>query len=65
MTKSELTDAMAPRGELTKAWAELVVNGVFDVMAEAPQRGEGIEIRGFGSFKVLRHETPTPTGMLA
>src|SRR5580700_6517563 len=52
MTKSELIDAMAARGELTKARAELVVNCVFDAMTESLQRGEGIEIRGFGSFTV-------------
>lgn len=52
MTKSELIDAIAARGELTKARAELVVNCVFDAMTEALQRGEGIEIRGFGSFTV-------------
>jgi integration host factor subunit beta len=50
MTKSELIDAIAGRGELTKARAELVVNTVFDAMIEALERGEGIEIRGFGSF---------------
>lgn len=49
MTKSELIDAIAGRGELTKARAELVVNTVFDAMIEALERGEGIEIRGFGS----------------
>jgi integration host factor subunit beta len=52
MTKSELIDAMATRSELTKARAELVVNCVFDAMTEALERGEGIEIRGFGSFTV-------------
>jgi integration host factor subunit beta len=52
MTKSELIDALAARSELTKARAELVVNCVFDAMTESLQRGEGIEIRGFGSFTV-------------
>jgi integration host factor subunit beta len=52
MTKSELIDAIAGRGELTKARAELVVNCVFDAMTQALQRGDGIEIRGFGSFTV-------------
>ena len=52
MTKSELIDALAARSNLTKARAELVVNCVFDAMTEALQRGEGIEIRGFGSFTV-------------
>jgi integration host factor subunit beta len=52
MTKSELIDAIAGRGELTKARAELVVNCVFDAMTEALQGGDGIEIRGFGSFTI-------------
>lgn len=52
MTKSEMIDAIAARAELTKARAELVVNCVFDTMTEALQKGEGIEIRGFGSFTV-------------
>ena len=52
MTKSELIDAVAARGELTKARAELVVNCVFDTMIEAMRQGEGIEIRGFGSLTV-------------
>ena len=52
MTKSELSDAMAARANLTKARAELVVNCIFDAMTEALERGEGIEIRGFGSFTV-------------
>jgi integration host factor subunit beta len=50
MTKSELIDAIAGRGELTKARSELVVNTVFDAMIQALEQGEGIEIRGFGSF---------------
>jgi integration host factor subunit beta len=53
MTKSELIDALAARRtDLTKARAELVVNCVFDAMTEALQKGDGIEIRGFGSFTV-------------
>src|SRR3954468_16844942 len=52
MTKSELIDAMAARSQLTKAHAELVVNCVFEAMTEALQKGEGIEIRGLGSFTV-------------
>jgi integration host factor subunit beta len=52
MTKSEMIDAIAARAELTKARAETVVNCVFDTMTEALQKGDGIEIRGFGSFTV-------------
>ena len=56
MTKSELIDAMAARSQLTKARAELVVNCVFEAMTEALQRGEGIEIRGFGSFEIRHYK---------
>jgi integration host factor subunit beta len=52
MTKSELIDALAERSNLTKARAELVVNCVFEAMTQSLERGEGIEIRGFGSFTV-------------
>lgn len=57
MTKSELIDALAARADLTKARAEVVVNCIFDAMAEALQRGEGIEIRGFGSFTVRPYKS--------
>lgn len=52
MTKSELVEAIAARANLTKSRAELVVNCVFNSMVESLQQGEGIEIRGFGSFTV-------------
>jgi integration host factor subunit beta len=54
MTKSELIEAIAARGEMTKARSEAVVNCVFDAMMAALQEGDGIEIRGFGSMTV-RH----------
>jgi integration host factor subunit beta len=57
MTKSELIDAIAGRGQLTKARAETVVNCVFDALTEALERGEGIEIRGFGSFTVRPYKS--------
>jgi len=56
MTKSELIDMIAARANLTKARAELVVNCVFDTMTDALRKGEGIEIRGFGSFTVRSYE---------
>ena len=52
MTKSELIDAVARRTKITKSRAELVVNCIFETMTTALQNGEGIEIRGFGSFTV-------------
>jgi integration host factor subunit beta len=57
MTKSELIEVIAERTKITKSRAELVVNCIFETMAEALQRGDGIEIRGFGSF-TIRHYKP-------
>jgi integration host factor subunit beta len=52
MTKSELAATLVEKRGLSLKVAELVVNTIFDSMAEAMQRGERIEIRGFGSFVV-------------
>lgn len=57
MTKSELVEAIAGRAELSKARAELVVDCVFDAMTNALLRGEGVEIRGFGSMKARAHKS--------
>ncbi len=54
MTKSQLIDAVAQRSSITKSRAEQVVNCVFEAMTQALEAGDGIEIRGFGSFTV-RH----------
>jgi len=56
MTKSELIEAVAERTRLAKAKAEILVNCIFDVMVEALARGEGIELRGFGSFSVREYK---------
>ena len=57
MTKSELIDAVAQRTKITKSRAEQVVNCVFNAMTAALENGEGIEIRGFGSFTVREYKS--------
>ena len=57
MTKSELIDAVAQRTKITKSRAEQVVNCVFESMTTALEQGEGIEIRGFGSFTVRHYKS--------
>jgi integration host factor subunit beta len=52
MNKSQLTEALAKAENITLKKAEMVVNGVFENMADALMQKERIEIRGFGSFKV-------------
>ena len=56
MTKSELIDAVAEQTNITKSRAELLVNCIFDSMTDALKRGEGIEIRGLGSFTVREYK---------
>ena len=53
MTKSQLIEVVTRKmGDFTKKDMELVVNTIFEGMKEALARGEKVEIRGFGSFKV-------------
>jgi len=53
MTKSELAQLLADRGEsLTRRHAEQVVSTIFNSMGRALVDGDRIEIRGFGSFEV-------------
>ncbi|OGP33872.1 MAG: integration host factor subunit beta [Deltaproteobacteria bacterium GWC2_65_14] len=53
MTKSDLVQMMSEKlGTLTKKECEVIVDTVFHNMRDALQRGEKIEIRGFGSFTV-------------
>lgn len=53
MTKSDLVQKLSEQvTTLTKKECESIVDTVFDHMKDALQRGEKIEIRGFGSFTV-------------
>ena len=56
MTKSDVIAALAARSPVTASHAERVVNTIFDAMTEALVAGEGIEIRGFGSFTVRSYD---------
>ncbi|MCO4770895.1 MAG: integration host factor subunit beta [Deltaproteobacteria bacterium] len=56
MTKSELIDAVAEKGGMTRRRAEQTVNAIFASMAESLVRGDRIEIRGFGSFKTKHYD---------
>lgn len=56
VTKSELIEEVARRAQITKSRAELVVNCVFESMAETLAKGGSIEVRGFGSFTVRQYK---------
>ena len=52
MTKAELVEHVAHSTQLTKKHAELIVNTVFESIAQSLRAGEKIELRGFGSFRI-------------
>ena len=52
MTKADLIDLIAERTKLPHGRAELLICQMFDAMVDALRKGEGIEIRGFGSFSL-------------
>ena len=55
MTKAELIERVSGQIQtLTKRQTEIIVNAIFSSIKETLARGEKIEIRGFGSFR-LRH----------
>lgn len=57
MTKSELIEQISEKLNLPNGRAEQIVNCVFDSMIHALQEGDGIEIRGFGSFTVREYKS--------
>lgn len=54
MTKADLIDELSTLATLTKKETELIVNTIFDGITEALAKGDKIELRGFGSFRI-RH----------
>jgi integration host factor subunit beta len=56
MTKADLIAVVADKLKFPWARAELLVDQIFACMTSALQQGEGIEIRGFGSFTVRSYK---------
>lgn len=55
MTRSELIEKVTERIEgLTKKQVETIINTIFGGMKDALARGEKIEIRGFGNFRLKK-----------
>jgi len=54
MTKADLVDIVATGTGLTKLETEAVIEGFFNSVIESLKAGKGIEIRGFGTFKVRK-----------
>jgi integration host factor subunit beta len=56
MTKAELVEEVSRVSDLTKKHSEVIVDTVFRSIITALQRGEKIELRGFGSFRLRQRE---------
>ena len=51
MNKGELVAALAAKTELTKKESEAALNGILDVIAESMQKGDKVQLIGFGTFE--------------
>lgn len=56
MNKSELIQSLAERIKISNEEASTIVDSFYDSMRDALLRGDRIEIRGFGSFKIKHYE---------
>ena len=54
MTKADIVDRVAAGTGLTKLETEAIIEGFFKTVIEALKDGKGIEIRGFGSYRVKK-----------
>lgn len=52
MTKAELVDEVSKSSNLSKKDAETVVQTVLDSIVDSLKKGEKVELRGFGSFRI-------------
>ncbi len=56
MTKADIVDRVASGTGLTKIETEAVIEGFISTIISMLKEGYGIEIRGFGSFRVKKEK---------
>jgi DNA-binding protein HU-beta len=54
MTKADIVERVALGTGLTKLETEAIIEGFLTTVIQYLQEGKGIEIRGFGSYKVKK-----------
>ena len=59
MNKGEFVDAVAAKGDMSKAEASSAVDAVLDAVTEAMRQGDQITLVGFGTFLVRKREART------
>ncbi|MFQ5454789.1 MAG: integration host factor subunit beta [Nitrospirota bacterium] len=57
MTKADLIEEITNKADIfTKKQTEVIVNTFFDIIKDTLSKGDKIEIRGFGSFKIRNRQ---------
>lgn len=57
MTKSELIEQVASKvNNFSRKDIEVIVDTLFDSMSDSLSKGDKVEIRGFGSFKIKERD---------
>ena len=59
MTKADLIEAVAKAVDVSKREAETIVNTFLDSIIDSLNNNEGVELRGFGSFRIREREART------
>lgn len=54
MTKKDLIDRIASDGEVTKAAAGKILDGVLNTISQALKKGDKLSLVGFGTFSVTK-----------
>ncbi len=57
MIRRDIVDEVVNRTGLSKTKAEIAVEAVFETMKRSMERGERIELRGFGVFNIRPRKT--------
>ena len=57
MVKQDIVNEVVNRTGLSKTRAEIAVETVFETMKRSMERGERIELRGFGVFNIRPRKT--------
>ena len=60
MNKAQLIKALANKSHLTRKDSDLAVNAMFDIIIDQLEKGEQVQIVGFGCFDV--RERPARKG---
>ncbi len=59
MKKADLVDAIASKTNVPKAQAQVIVEDIFELIADGLAKGDKIDLRGFGTFSVRQSEART------